>query len=117
MGAFSIWHWLIVLVVVLVLFGGSGKISSLMGDVAKGIKSFKSGMREGEKNGVDYVFLSREDFETRRDAGAFLEWADYNDNGDWKSSTSFGLSDLPNAIRCLQLAQEHVETAEANVAD
>ena len=46
MGAFSIWHWLIVLVVVLVLFGGSGKISSLMGDVAKGIKSFKKGMKE-----------------------------------------------------------------------
>lgn len=48
MGAFSIWHWLIVLVVVLVLFGGSGKISSLMGDVAKGIKSFKKGMSEDD---------------------------------------------------------------------
>jgi len=46
MGAFSIWHWLIVLVVVMVLFGGKGKISSLMGDVAKGIKSFKKGMAE-----------------------------------------------------------------------
>ncbi len=46
MGAFSIWHWLIVLVVVLVLFGGSGKISSLMGDVAKGIKSFKRGLQD-----------------------------------------------------------------------
>jgi len=46
MGALSIWHWLIVLVVVLVLFGGSGKISSLMGDVAKGIKSFKKGMED-----------------------------------------------------------------------
>ena len=41
MGAFSIWHWLIVLVVVLVLFGGSGKISKLMGDFGKGLKSFK----------------------------------------------------------------------------
>jgi sec-independent protein translocase protein TatA len=46
MGTFSIWHWLIVLAVVLVLFGGSGKISSLMGDVAKGIKSFKKGLAE-----------------------------------------------------------------------
>ncbi len=46
MGAFSIWHWLIVLVVVMVLFGGKGKISGLMGDVAKGIKSFKKGMAE-----------------------------------------------------------------------
>ncbi len=41
MGAFSIWHWLIVLVVVLVLFGGGGKISRLMGDFGKGLKSFK----------------------------------------------------------------------------
>lgn len=46
MGTFSIWHWLIVLVVVLVLFGGRGKIPSLMGDVAKGIKSFKTNMKE-----------------------------------------------------------------------
>ena len=46
MGAFSIWHWLIVLVVVLVLFGGKGKISSLMGDFGKGLKSFKKSMKE-----------------------------------------------------------------------
>lgn len=46
MGTFSIWHWLIVLVVVLILFGGRGKIPSLMGDVAKGIKSFKSNMKD-----------------------------------------------------------------------
>ena len=48
MGAFSIWHWLIVLAVVLVLFGGGGKISRLMGDFGKGLKSFKKGMKEGE---------------------------------------------------------------------
>ena len=48
MGAFSIWHWLIVLVVVLVLFGGKVKISSLMGDFGKGLKSFKKGMKEDE---------------------------------------------------------------------
>ncbi|NQV57171.1 MAG: twin-arginine translocase TatA/TatE family subunit [Rhodospirillales bacterium] len=46
MGSFSIWHWLIVLVVVLVLFGGKGKISQLMGDFGKGLKSFKKGMKE-----------------------------------------------------------------------
>lgn len=46
MGTFSIWHWLIVLVVVLVLFGGRGKISSLMGDFGKGLKSFKKNMKE-----------------------------------------------------------------------
>ena len=45
MGSFSIWHWLIVLVIVLVVFG-RGKIPELMGDVAKGIKSFKKGMAE-----------------------------------------------------------------------
>ncbi|MCR9134800.1 MAG: twin-arginine translocase TatA/TatE family subunit [Alphaproteobacteria bacterium] len=43
MGSFSIWHWLIVLVVVLLLFG-RGKIPELMGDVAKGIKNFRKGM-------------------------------------------------------------------------
>lgn len=47
MGSFSIWHWLIVLAVVLLLFG-RGKIPELMGDVAKGIKNFKSGMSEDE---------------------------------------------------------------------
>jgi len=48
MGSFSIWHWLIVLVVVLVLFGGRGKISQLMGDFGKGLRSFKKSMREDE---------------------------------------------------------------------
>ncbi len=46
MGSLSIWHWLIVIAVGLLLFGGRGKISDLMGDVAKGIKSFKKGMAE-----------------------------------------------------------------------
>ena len=45
MGTFSIWHWLIVLLVVLLLFG-SGKVSTLMGDFAKGIKSFKKNMAD-----------------------------------------------------------------------
>jgi sec-independent protein translocase protein TatA len=48
MGSLSIWHWLIFLVVALLLFGGSGKISSIMGDVAKGIKSFKKGMSDDD---------------------------------------------------------------------
>jgi sec-independent protein translocase protein TatA len=48
MGGLSVWHWLIFLVVALLLFGGSGKISSIMGDVAKGIKSFKKGMTEDD---------------------------------------------------------------------
>ena len=48
MGSLSIWHWLIVLAVVLVLFGGKGKIPELMGDFAKGIKSFKKGMSDDD---------------------------------------------------------------------
>lgn len=47
MGSFSIWHWIIVLVVVLLLFG-RGKIPELMGDMAKGIKSFKKGMQDDD---------------------------------------------------------------------
>ena len=49
MGGLSVWHWLIFLAVALLLFGGSGKISSIMGDVAKGIKSFKKCMAEDEE--------------------------------------------------------------------
>ena len=52
MGSFSIWHWLIVLAVVLLLFG-RGKIPELMGDVAKGIKSFKKGMAEDTADAED----------------------------------------------------------------
>ncbi len=46
MGTFSVWHWLIVLVVVLVLFGGGGKIPRLMKDMGKGINAFKKGLKE-----------------------------------------------------------------------
>lgn len=45
MGSFSVWHWMIVLAVVLLLFG-RGKIPELMGDVAKGIRNFKSGLKD-----------------------------------------------------------------------
>lgn len=48
MGSLSIWHWLIVLAIALLLFG-RGKIPELMGDVAKGIKSFKKGMNDDEE--------------------------------------------------------------------
>jgi len=48
MGSFSIWHWMIVLAVGLLLFGGRGKVSDLMGDFAKGIKSFKKGLADDE---------------------------------------------------------------------
>ena len=48
MGSFSIWHWLVVGAIVLLVFGGRGKISDMMGDVAKGIKAFKKGMSDDE---------------------------------------------------------------------
>ncbi len=48
MGAFSIWHILIVALLVVLLFG-RGKISDLMGDVAKGIKSFKKGLSDEDE--------------------------------------------------------------------
>jgi sec-independent protein translocase protein TatA len=48
MGGLSIWHWLIVLAVGLLLFGGRGKVSDLMGDFAKGIKSFKKGLADDD---------------------------------------------------------------------
>ena len=50
MGAFSIWHWIIVLIIVLLLFG-KGKIPTLMADMANGIKSFKNNMSEDDASG------------------------------------------------------------------
>lgn len=46
MGSLSIWHWVIIIAVAALLFGGKGKVSDLMGDVAKGIKSFKKGLAD-----------------------------------------------------------------------
>ena len=48
MGGLSIWHWMLFAAVALLLFGGKGKISDIMGDVAKGIKSFKKGMADDD---------------------------------------------------------------------
>ncbi len=55
MGSFSIWHWLIVLAVVLLLFGGGGKIPKLMKDMGIGINAFKKGLKEdkGAADGKD----------------------------------------------------------------
>jgi sec-independent protein translocase protein TatA len=49
MGSFSIWHWMLFGAVALLLFGGKGKISDLMGDVAKGVKSFKKGLADDDE--------------------------------------------------------------------
>ena len=50
MGTFSIWHWVIVLIVVLILFGGKGKIAGIMGDVGKGLKLFKDNIKNDPEN-------------------------------------------------------------------
>ena len=52
MGSFSIWHWMIVLAVVLLLFGGGGKIPKLMKDMGTGINAFKKGLKE-DKGAAD----------------------------------------------------------------
>jgi len=57
MGFTSIWHWLVVLVIVLVLFGGKGKIASIMGDLGKGLKNFKKSMNNNDE------FLPKEEIE------------------------------------------------------
>ena len=51
MGSFSLMHWLVVLAIVLVLFG-AGKLPRVMGDFAKGIKAFKAGMKDEEEAGT-----------------------------------------------------------------
>ena len=58
MGSFSIWHWMIVLLVVLLLFG-TGKVSNLMGDFAKGIKSFKKNMAEDDDASMEATAAER----------------------------------------------------------
>lgn len=57
MGSFGPIHWIIVAIVILVLFGGRGKLSGIMGDAAKGIRAFKDGLKDdtdskGPKEGV-----------------------------------------------------------------
>ena len=49
MGSFSLMHWIVVLAIILVLFG-AGKLPRVMGDFAKGIKAFKAGMKEEEED-------------------------------------------------------------------
>lgn len=59
MGSLSIWHWLIVLAIVLLIFG-RGKIPELMGDVAKGIRSFKAGMADDDDEKLPAIRHARE---------------------------------------------------------
>jgi sec-independent protein translocase protein TatA len=59
MGAFSIWHILALAIIVLLLFGGRGKISDLMGDFAKGIKSFKKNMADEPDASMEATAVER----------------------------------------------------------
>ena len=52
-GTFSIMHWLVVLAVVLLLFGGRGKVSAIMGDFGKGLRNFKTGLKGEEEGAAD----------------------------------------------------------------
>ena len=52
MGGFSLWHWLVVIILVMLLFG-RGRISDMMGDIGKGLKSFKEGMSEEDKKAAE----------------------------------------------------------------
>ena len=59
MGTFSIWHWLIVLAVALLLFGGGGKIKKIMGDLGSGVTAFKKGLKDEDKKKEDPSSLER----------------------------------------------------------
>jgi len=60
MGSFSIWHILIVVALLALLFGGRGKISGIMGDTAKGIRAFREGLK-GEEDQKGKVEEAEED--------------------------------------------------------
>ena len=69
MGTFSIWHWMIVLAVVLLLFGGRGKISGIMGDFGSGLKAFKKQVKEddvaeGDKDKIETETVNSESAES-----------------------------------------------------
>ena len=52
-GTFSILHWIVVLAVVLLLFGGRGKVSAIMGDFGKGLRNFKTGLKGPEEEDTE----------------------------------------------------------------
>lgn len=67
MGALSIWHILILVIIAVLLFGGRGKISDLMGDVAKGIKSFRQGLTDHDEEARRITAERREDANAKKD--------------------------------------------------
>ena len=96
MGSMSIWHWAIVAVLALLLFGGRGKLSGLMGDAAKGIRAFKDGLKDDDKKDgkADMVafgrlYVSNPDLVARiaEQLGATLQ----RDTGEGPMTTRFTL--------------------------
>lgn len=65
MGAFSIWHIAAIVVVALLLFGGRGKISGIMGDTAKGIRAFRDGLK-GEDTPDEAKTISKDEKDNAR---------------------------------------------------
>ena len=60
MGAFSIWDWIIVLIVVLIVFGGKSKLSSIMGDFGRGLKNFKEQVKSNKDNEEEVEVISEQ---------------------------------------------------------
>ena len=67
MGSFSIWHWLIVLLVVVLLFG-TKKLRNVGSDLGSAIKSFRKGLQEDDQDKIDNLPTSETDTETHRAA-------------------------------------------------
>jgi sec-independent protein translocase protein TatA len=72
MGSFGPLHWILLIAVALILFGGRGKISDLMGDFAKGIKSFKKGMAEEETPPTKTINVERGEDPVKKDAATHV---------------------------------------------
>lgn len=65
MGTFSLSHWVVVLAVVLILFG-AGRIPSAMGDLARGIRAFRTGMKEEKAEGGDEALIEAQPADQQR---------------------------------------------------
>lgn len=62
MGSLSIWHWVIVLAIIIILFGGKGKLSNILGDLGKGINNFKKevGTESEEKENTEHSIINQD---------------------------------------------------------
>ena len=65
-GTFSILHWIVVLAVVLLLFGGRGKVSAIMGDFGKGLRNFKTGLKGPEDDVTEEAEIMEDESEAAK---------------------------------------------------